>query len=102
LAKQIYLLTNEFPLEEKFGLTSQLGRASISVASNIAEGSSRSTFKDKAHFTLIAFSSSVEVLNQVILCFELKMIDKKNYDAIRQQVEKITNKLNALRKSQTS
>ena len=67
LSKVIYTVTKDFPSDEKFGLTSQLRRASISICSNIAEGSARKTNKDKAHFTTMAFSSAVEVLNQVII-----------------------------------
>lgn len=60
----IYELTKKFPDTEKFGLISQLRRASVSISSNIAEGTSRKTNKDKAHFMTIAFSSATEVLNQ--------------------------------------
>jgi four helix bundle protein len=72
--KTIYKLTASFPDSEKFILVSQLRRASISICSNIAEGSARSSFKDKAHFTTMAFSSAVEVLNQLIISFELDFI----------------------------
>ncbi|MEL6917319.1 MAG: four helix bundle protein, partial [Bacteroidota bacterium] len=65
--KTIYAFTSTCPGEEKFGLTSELRRASISICSNIAEGSARKTDKDKAHFTTISFSSAVEVLNQLFL-----------------------------------
>ncbi len=65
--KNIYAITSEFPELEKFGLVSQLRRASVSVCSNIAEGSARNSNKDKAHFTTMAFSSAVEVLNQLII-----------------------------------
>jgi len=100
LAKEIYKLTNNFPKEEKFGLTSQLRRASVSICSNIAEGSARKTNKDKAHFTTIAFSSAVEVLNQLILIYELNFITKDTYLKLREDIESITNKLNALRNHQ--
>ncbi|WP_445956481.1 four helix bundle protein [Yeosuana sp.] len=100
LSKNIYIITNEFPLDEKFGLTSQLKRASISICSNIAEGSARKTNKDKAHFTIMAFSSAVEVLNQIIIAHELDFIDLKQYTSLREQIESITNKLNALRNYQ--
>ncbi|GAA3590640.1 four helix bundle protein [Flavivirga amylovorans] len=100
LVKLIYLTTKQFPSEEKFGLTSQLRRAAVSIASNIAEGTSRNTNKDKAHFTTIAFSSLMEVLNQIIISKELDFIDENNYLTIRTEIEKISNKLNALRKSQ--
>ena len=100
LVKLIYLTTKKFPSEEKFGLTNQLRRASISVASNLAEGTSRNTNKDKAHFSTMAFSSLVEVLNQVIITKELNFISETDYQNIRTEIEKISNKLNALRKSQ--
>ncbi|KAB1069165.1 four helix bundle protein [Tamlana haliotis] len=100
LVKIIYQVTRNFPSEEKFGLTNQLRRASISVASNLAEGTSRNTNKDKAHFTTIAFSSLMEVLNQIIIAKELNFIDDNNYQVIRSEIEKIANKLNALRRSQ--
>ena len=99
-AKQIYSLTSKFPDTEKFGLTSQLRRASISIASNIAEGSARNSFKDKAHFSTLAFSSAVEVLNQLIISFELNFISEIEYQETRNQLESVTNKLNALRNYQ--
>lgn len=100
LVKFIYGITNMFPGEEKFGLTSQLRRASISVASNIAEGSSRKTNKDKAYFTTISYSSLMEVLNQIIIAKELSFVNEHDYKEVRKQISKISNKLNALRKSQ--
>jgi len=98
----IYKTTSKFPEEEKYGLTSQLRRATVSISSNIAEGSARSTYKDKAHFTTIAFSSAIEVLNQLIIALELTYITDENYQNLRDRIESITNKLNALRKFQQS
>ncbi|KJD36571.1 30S ribosomal protein S23 [Tamlana sedimentorum] len=100
LVKLTYLVTKEFPIEEKYGLTNQLRRASISVASNLAEGTSRNTNKDKAHFTTLSFSSLMEVLNQIIIAKELGFLNENNYQKTRTQIENISNKLNALRKVQ--
>jgi len=100
LTKSIYGLTNSFPENEKFGLISQLRRASVSISSNLAEGTSRSTNKDKAHFTTLAFSSLMEVLNQLILSKELNFISENDYKKLRESISKISNMLNALRKSQ--
>lgn len=100
LVKDIYRITKEFPSEEKFGLISQLRRASVSIASNLAEGTSRKTNKDKAYFTTIAFSSAMEVLNQIIISKELNFISEKDYILVREKLEKISNMLNALRNSQ--
>lgn len=100
LVNLIYKLTDAFPAEEKFGLSSQLRRASVSIASNLAEGTSRKTKKDKAHFTTISFSSTMEVLNQLIISKDLEFITEDNYTLARQKIEKITNMLNALRKYQ--
>jgi four helix bundle protein len=100
LVKDIYRLTKDFPSEEKFGLISQLRRTSISIASNLAERTSRKTNKDKAHFTTISFSSAMEVLNQIIISKELNFISEKDYILVREKLEKISNMLNALRNSQ--
>ncbi|MFI0428377.1 four helix bundle protein [Mariniflexile sp. HMF6888] len=62
LVELIYEATNEFPNEEKFGMISQMRRSSVSISSNIAEGTSRITNKDKAHFSTIALSSTMELL----------------------------------------
>ena len=100
LVTEIYKLTRNFPDEEKFGLTNQLRRASISIASNLAEGTSRQTNKDKAHFSTMAFSSLMEVLNQLIIAKDLNYISNSDYNNLRTHIEKISNMLNALRKSQ--
>lgn len=100
LVTKIYKLTRNFPDEEKFGLTNQLRRASISIASNLAEGTSRQTNKDKAHFSTMAFSSLMEVLNQLIIAKDLNYISDSDYKNLRTHIEKISNMLNALRKSQ--
>ncbi|MGC1204421.1 MAG: four helix bundle protein [Flavobacteriaceae bacterium] len=100
LVKSIYNVTNTFPSEGKFGLISQLRRCSVSIASNLAEDTSRKTNKDKAHFTTISFSSSMELLNQLIISKELNFLNENDYVLLRDQIEKITNMLNALRKAQ--
>jgi four helix bundle protein len=98
--KSIYKVTKQFPDQEKFGLISQLRRASISISSNLSEGTSRITNKDKAHFTTMSFSSAMEVLNQLIISKELEFITENDYLQLREQLSKITNKLNSLRRSQ--
>jgi four helix bundle protein len=100
LVNLIYEVTKGFPLSEKYGLTNQLRRASVSISSNLAEGTSRISDKDKAHFTTLSFSSAMEVLNQMIIAKELKYINEEVLLKIREAISKITNMLNALRKSQ--
>lgn len=100
LSKLIYYLTLSFPKEETYGLTSQIRRAMISVSSNIAEGSSKNSLKDQARFSEIAFGSLLEVLNQIILAFELSYISEENYIDCRNKIEIISRQLNALKKSQ--
>lgn len=97
LAVKTYKTTDLYPSEEKFGLTSQMRRCSVSISSNIAEGTARLTNKDKAHFMTIAYGSTLELLNQAILSKELNFISEENYKNIRLDVESITNKINALR-----
>lgn len=97
LAVKTYKITALYPSEEKFGLISQTRRCSVSVSSNIAEDTARLTNKDKAHFMTIAYSSSLELLNQTIISKELDVISEDNYKNIRLDLESITNKMNTLR-----
>ncbi len=102
LVKKIYQLTNGFPPDERFGLISQMKRSAVSIASNISEGTSRNTKKDRAHFTTLAYSSAIELLNQLIIAKELQYINEEHYKSIRELISKVTNMLNALRKYQLS
>ena len=96
LAKRIYLVTKEFPADEKFGLVSQLRRSVISVSSNIVEGSYRITNKDKINFMNIAFGSLMELLSQIIISRDLDYINKEQYSELRSLIEKVSNKLASL------
>ena len=100
LVRDIYLKTKKFPKEERYGLTSQIRRASVSVASNIAEGNSRFSPKDKSHFTEIAYTSLMEVANQLIISCDLEYIDEDQLNRLKQDISEIGNKLNALYKYQ--
>ena len=100
LSKEVYKITSTVPNDEKFGLVSQMRRATNSIAANLAEGKSRNTNKDKAHFTTIAYSTTMEVLNHIILSEELEFISEENYLELRKKNYKISNMLNALRKAQ--
>lgn len=74
LALEIFRITKLFPKDEMFGMTSQMRRCSVSIASNLAEGSGRNSMKDKARFSEIAFGSALELLNQLILSFDFEYI----------------------------
>lgn len=98
--KQIYDLTYKFPKSELYGLASQIRRATISVSSSIAEGSTRKSLKDQARYTEIAFGSLLEVLNQVIIANKLGYVNELDLNLLRCEIEKISRQLNALKNSQ--
>ena len=70
----IYKLTVKFPSSEIYGITSQIKRSSAPISTNIAEGTSRNTNKDKAHFLTISYSSVTETLNHLIISKDLNYI----------------------------
>jgi four helix bundle protein len=98
--KDIYLLTSKFPKEETFGLTSQIKRSSSSIADCLAEGSGKITGKDKAHYSNLAYSTTLETLNHLIGALDLNYISESDYQLFRSKIEVITIKINALRKAQ--
>ena len=100
LAIVIYKVTKEFPKEEQFGISNQMRRCAVSIASNLAEGSGRNSNKDKARFSEIAFGSALELLNQIILSNDLGYITENKYIEIREKITEITLLIDGLRKSQ--
>ncbi|WP_246831067.1 four helix bundle protein [Nautilia sp. PV-1] len=94
LVKEIYKITMVFPDEEKFGLTSQIKRAAVSVPSNIAEGKGRGTNKDFIYFLYIALGSLYELQTQLELANELGFV--KSIDAIDTLSVEIEKMINAL------
>ena len=100
LIKKIYKITNIFPDKERFGLSNQLQRAVISVSSNIAEGSSRTSYKDQAHYTQIAYGSLLEVISQLTAAYDLNYIEEKRYISIRENIDQLSPRIASLRNSQ--
>ena len=86
---KIYELTSKFPESEKFGLTNQLRRASVSIPSNIAEGSSRKSNKDFMRFLQIAIGSAYEIETQLLISFDLKFMTNKDLDSTISELSEI-------------
>jgi four helix bundle protein len=85
LVIMIYGMTKNFPSEEIFGLTNQMRRAAISISSNIAEGFSRETNKDKKHFYIIAKGSLIELQCQLVAARDIGYLDAINFDLAAKQ-----------------
>mgnify|MGYP003434438892 FL=1 len=88
IVKQIYALVKKFPKEEQYALCDQLRRAVISLPSNIAEGSGRTTPKDQAHFYTIAYGSLMEVHAQLDIAFELEYITETEFETLELLINK--------------
>lgn len=89
LCTEIYSITSKFPDSEKFGLANQLRRASVSVPSNIAEGSSRNSNKDFSRFLDFAIGSMYEMQTQLLIAFDLSYINSKEQEELNVKLEKI-------------
>lgn len=93
---EIYQVTNNFPKDEMYGLTSQIRRASISIPSNIAEGNSRRSVADYLQFLKIARGSCAEVETQLIIAQNLKFLSEEHYLKLNQDIIEISKMLNGL------
>lgn len=85
----IYSITTNFPESEKFGLSNQLQRASVSIPSNIAEGSSRNSNKDFSRFLEITLGSCYEIETQLLIAFDLEFISKEEQNRLSYELEEI-------------
>ena len=93
LITKTYRMTSSFPDNEKFGLISQLNRCSISISSNIAEGSSKSSNKHFAHFLETSLGSAFEWETQLIVSFNLGYINEKEFSILELRINRLQKKI---------
>lgn len=89
LVKSIYEVSGKLSSQEKYGLSSQIQRAAVSIASNIAEGSGRGSDKEFIYFLNIARASSFELETQIILLYDLSYVNTKEYEEISNSIQEI-------------
>ncbi|RLL91177.1 30S ribosomal protein S23 [Mesotoga sp. HF07.pep.5.2.highcov] len=96
LAKKIYFITKDFPQSEIYGLTSQMRRASVSIASNIAEGRGRSTAKDFVHFLHLAQGSLYELSTQLVIAHEVGLLNNEHFEDASEEIRSIESMIRGL------
>jgi len=96
LAVHVYKLSQKFPIEEKFGLISQIRRCAVSIPSNIAEGAGRRTDGEFANFLGIAHGSICELETQVYVAFELGYIEEQKFIDVTSELTEIQKMLYSL------
>lgn len=99
LVIDVYGVTKIFPKEELFGLTNQLRRAVVSITSNIAEGFSRQSYKEKIQFYFMALGSLTEVQNQLLIAKDVGYLEIKDFKGIASQTVEVSKVINGLIKS---
>ena len=96
LNKEIYNVTQNFPGSEKYGLSSQMQRSGVSIPSNIAEGSSRSSERDFCRFLEIALGSAFELETQLIISHELHFITEADFREVLEELHSLQKQINSL------
>ena len=99
LVVEIYKTTKNFPHEELYGLTSQMRRSSVSIPSNIAEGSGRNSDKDFHRFLEISLGSSFELETQIIIAHELEFLSNDNFNDLKKIIHDEQKMITGLQKS---
>jgi four helix bundle protein len=97
LAAQVYDISGRFPTDEKFGLTSQMRRAAVSISSNIAEGSPRSSRADFARFVELAVGSLYELVSQAFIARQRGFLDEEAFGRLYSFSEELIRMLSGLR-----
>lgn len=99
LANDVYILTDLFPKSEEFGLKSQMRRCSVSVASNIAEGSSRSSNKDFNRFLEISLGSLYELQTQIIIYSNRNYVEPSKLEIIENKIKELQRMISGFQKT---
>ena len=89
IVTEIYQITNTFPSQERFGLISQMQRSAVSIPTNIAEGSAKTSNKDFARFLEMSIGSSFELETELIVSYNLKYIDLVIYNNLLSKISEI-------------
>ncbi|MBL9116734.1 MAG: four helix bundle protein [Verrucomicrobiaceae bacterium] len=100
LVKEVHVHTRAYPKAEMYGLTAQVNRAALSVANNLAEGSSRMSLKDQAHFSNQAYGSLMETASDIIVASDLGYVDEEATDPILNHAYDLSVRIHNLRQSQ--
>ena len=98
LALSVYRLTNDFPKQEQYGLTSQIRRAVVSISANIAEGCGRDSNADFARFLAMSLGSASELECELLLARDLQFVSEENHSAVAHEVTGVKRMLSSLRK----
>jgi four helix bundle protein len=95
LVRRVYQLLEQLPAQEKFGLSSQIGRSVVSIPSNIAEGAARSSEKEFKRFIEIALGSSFELETQLRIALDLGFVESNSWESCHSALETLQKRLNA-------
>ena len=96
LTLAVYKVTSAFPKDERFGLTSQIRRASVSIAANLAEGCGRRSDGEMGRFVQIAMGSGAELSYHLLLSRDLDFIAKEEWSVLNTDLERVMKMLSAL------
>ena len=99
LADEVYAITESFPKNEEFGLKSQIRRCTVSVASNIAEGSSRTSQKDFNRFLEISLGSLYELQTQIIISSRRNYIEQSKFELIENKITELQRMISGFQKT---
>ena len=99
LAEQVYEVTKEYPKEELYGLTSQMRRSAVSIASNIAEGAARQGNKEFIQFLYIAVGSATELDTQIEISKQISVIDSETLIELQETTTRVVMMLHGLIRS---
>jgi len=99
LVRKVYLLTRDFPADERFGLVSQMRRASVSIPSNIAESQARRTTPDFVRFISNSEGSAAELETQLIISVDLQFCSNEDAEECLGLIDELRRMMNAMRRT---
>ena len=99
LVLEIYAATRRFPADERYGLTSQLRRAAVSIPANLAEGAGRGSDRDFSRFLRIAASSANELESELLIARDLGFLDSGTHRGLTVRVTRTRQMLDGLRRT---